>query len=141
MLDYLARYVFRVAITNSRIVGLDDDGVTIRHKHRKSIRWRTCRSRGQEFMRRFLQHVLPKGLHKVRYLGLWHPAKRDLAARARQLLLLDRPAPPHQAGTTEDAADRPAEAPEPAEPRICPCCTTGHLVRIRRLTPKQAMGP
>jgi len=92
-------------------------------------------------MRRFLQHVLPKGLHKVRYFGLWHPAKRDLAARARLLLLLDRPAPSHQAGTTEDAADRLAEAPEPTEPRICPCCTTGHLVRVRRLTPKQAMGP
>ena len=92
-------------------------------------------------MRRFLQHVLPKGLHKVRYFGLWHPAKRDLAARARLLLRLERPAPPHQAGTTEDAADRPAKPPGPAEPRICPCCTTGHLVRVRRLSPKQAMGP
>ena len=52
VLDYLARYVFRVAITNARIVGLDDQAVTIRHKHRKSNRWRTSRMPGQEFMRR-----------------------------------------------------------------------------------------
>jgi hypothetical protein len=104
-------------------------------------RWRTCRITGEEFIRRFLQHVLPKGLHKVRYFGLWHPAKRDPATRARQLLLLERPASTHQAGKTEDAADRPAKPPGPAEPRICPCCTTGHLVRVRRLGPKQAMGP
>src|SRR6202020_1021560 len=67
VLDYLARYVFRVAITNPRIVGLDDEAVAIRHKHRKSNRWRITRVPGQEFMRRFLQHVLPKGLHNVRY--------------------------------------------------------------------------
>jgi Putative transposase len=45
-----------------------------------------------EFMRRFLQHVLPKGLHKVRYYGLWHPTRREHAQRARIMLLLDRPA-------------------------------------------------
>jgi hypothetical protein len=49
VLRYLARYVFRVAITEARIVGLDDTGVTIRHKHRKSARWRTIRLDGPEF--------------------------------------------------------------------------------------------
>ncbi len=60
VLDYLARYVFRVAITNTRLVGLDDHAVTIRHKQRKSSAWLTSRIAGNEFMRRFLQHVLPK---------------------------------------------------------------------------------
>src|SRR6516162_6797316 len=92
VLRYLARYVFRVAITESRIVGLDDGGVTIRHRHRASGRWRKTCLHGHEFMRRFLQHVLPKGLHKVRYSGLWHPSRRDAAARARQFLALDRSA-------------------------------------------------
>jgi hypothetical protein len=137
----LARYVFRVAITNNRIVGLDDETVTLRYKKRKSNRWRTCRITGEEFIRRFVQHVLPKGLHKVRYFGLWHPAKRALAARARLRLRLDRPAMPHPAETTQDAANLPADHTDPAEPRICPCCHTGHLVRVRRLTPKPAMGP
>ena len=83
VLRYLARYVFRVAITNSRVVGLDENGVTFRHKHRASNRWRTTRLSGHEFMRRFLQHVLRKGLHKVRYYGLWRWSRREHAAQAR----------------------------------------------------------
>jgi hypothetical protein len=90
VLRYLARYLLRVAITEGRIVRLDDDDVTIRHKHGASGRWHTTRLSGHEFMRRFLQHVLPKGLHKVRYSGLQHHSRRDHAARARQLLALDR---------------------------------------------------
>src|SRR5450432_388999 len=77
VLDYLAHYVFRIALTNARIVGLDDETVTIQYNDRKTGRARTCRLGGGEFMRRFLQHVLPRGLHKVRYFGLWHPAQRD----------------------------------------------------------------
>ena len=76
VLDYLARYVFRIAITNARIVGLDDAGVTFAYRDRKTGRRRTCRLSGEEFMRRFLQHVLPRGFHKVRYFGLWHPGHR-----------------------------------------------------------------
>jgi hypothetical protein len=146
VLDYLARYVFRVAITNSRIVDLDDQTVTIRYKQRKSNRWRTSRIPGQEFMRRFLQHVLPKGLHKVRYFGLWHPARRESAARARLLLLLDRPATPRLAKMSADAADQSTADQSAGQtqsngPRICPCCGTGILVLVRRLSPKQAQGP
>ena len=57
VLRYLARYVFRVAITNTRIVALEDHTVTIRYKERKSSRWRTCRMPGHEFVRRFLQRA------------------------------------------------------------------------------------
>jgi hypothetical protein len=90
VLRYLARYVFRTAITNTRIVGLGpreggERSVTFRYKHRKSSCWQTCSLPGHEFMRRFLQHVLPPGLHKVRYSGLWHHSKRHLAAQARLL--------------------------------------------------------
>lgn len=142
VLRYLARYVFRVAITNTRIVALDDHTVTIRYQQRKSSRW--CRSRmpGHEFIRRFLQHVLPKGLHKVRYFGLWHPSKRQRAAQARLLLELERTTPP----ATEPAASSLLQVADqgPAivtEPRRCPRCGRGHLVYIRRLTPKYALGP
>jgi len=146
VLRYLARYVFRVAITESRIVGLDDTGVTIRHKHRASGRWRKTCLHGHEFMRRFLQHVLPKGLHKVRYSGLWHPSRRDAAARARQFLALDRsamapPDPPtgEPAGLGEHQSARTASSD--AAPRICPCCNSGHLVHVRKLYPMQVRGP
>src|SRR6202043_2330376 len=107
VLRYLARYVFRVAITNNRIVGLDDNGVTIRYKQRKSGKWQNTRLNGHEFMRRFLQHVLPKGLHKVRYSGLWHHSRRDHAARARQQLALDHS---RVAGPKQEAAEPVATA-------------------------------
>src|SRR3954462_2690860 len=94
VLDYLARYVFRVALTNARIVGLDDQTVTIQYKERKTGRPRTCRLSGDEFMRRFPQPVLPRGFHKVRYFGLWHPAQRHNPPRVRRMLQLQPPPKP-----------------------------------------------
>jgi len=144
VLDYLARYVFRVAITNARLVALDDQAVTIRYKQRKSSAWLTCRIAGDAFIRRFLQHVLPKGFHKIRYFGLWHPRNRDLAARTRLLLLLDRPAPPPTADSPPATNPNDHEAlanPQSAEPPVCPHCQLGHLTLIRRLTPRNPMGP
>ena len=149
VLEYLARYVFRIAITNNRIVGLDDTGVTIRHKERASGRWLRARLSGPEFLRRFLQHVLPKGLHKVRYYGLWHPSRRKQAAGARLMLQLQQPAIADTKTPATEAADQTADpgvegasdtaATAPA--RICPCCQLGHLRLVGRLYPKQASGP
>jgi Putative transposase/Transposase zinc-binding domain len=145
VLRYLARYVFRAAITNNRIVGLDDDCVAIRHKHRASGRWRKTRLDGHEFMRRFLQHVLPKGLHKVRYYGLWHPSRRDLAARVQLMLRLQQSSTAGHVASADDigkdAADHSAQLASTDRPRICPCCQIGHLAHIGRLYPKQVRGP
>lgn len=143
ILDYLARYVFRIALTNARIVDLDDETVTIQYKDRKTGRARPCRLSGEEFMRRFLQHVLPRGFHKVRYFGLWHPAHRHNAARVRQMLQLQAPPKPDP---LQDASVPPlvppdAEVVPPIEPMICPHCHQGRLIFIRRLTRRQAMGP
>ena len=145
VLEYLARYVFRVAISNARLVAFDDNTVTLRYKPRRSDGWRLCRLAGHEFMRRFLQHVLPSGFHKVRYFGLWHPSKRALAARARLLLQLEPPlAPPPTEPALDPAAaidaDHQAAIVSPAD-RPCPRCRHGHLVLIRKLTPRMAMGP
>lgn len=71
---------------------MDQTHVTFRWKDRKADAWRTERVPGVEFLRRFLQHVLPRGFHKVRYYGLWHPSKRDQSDRAWVLLILATPA-------------------------------------------------
>jgi len=145
VLDYLARYVFRIALTNARIAGLDDQTVTIQYKERKTGRQRTCRLSGDEFMRRFLQHVLPRGFHKVRYCGLWHPAQRHNVARIRQMLQLQPTPevdPPPEPGLP--SFDQPdTEQTQPIVPRICPHCHQGRLVFIRTVsqTPRQAMAP
>ena len=141
VLHYLARYVFRIAITNARIVGLEDAGVTFKYRDRGTGRRRTCRLSGEEFMRRFLQHVLPRGFHKVRYFGLWHPAHCHDAARARQMLQL----PPPPTGALPDTVVPPEAAGAAAtpmmEPRICPHCHQGRLGFIRTFARGQAMGP
>jgi uncharacterized Zn finger protein (UPF0148 family) len=143
VLDYLARYVFRIALTNARIVGLDDETVTIQHKDRKTGHARTCRLSGDEFMRRFLQHVLPRGFHKVRYFGLWHPAQRHNAARVRQMLQLQVPPKPDPLQDPSVPPPEPIDAKPvpPIEPMICPHCQQGRLIFIRRLSPQQALGP
>jgi Putative transposase/Transposase zinc-binding domain len=91
VLNYLSRYVLRVAITNARILAVDQAHVTFRWKDRGADTWRTTRLEGVEFLRRFLQHVLPQGFHKVRYYGLWHHSRRKLANRAWLLLVLQQP--------------------------------------------------
>jgi hypothetical protein len=143
VLRYLARYVFRIAITNSRIVALDDHTVSFHYKHRQSNRWRICTLDGEEFMRRFLQHVLPKGLHKVRYFGLWHATKRRVAGNARLLLHMQR-----AQNSVTPSVDTDAHAcrldhasPTTPDPRICSHCGLGHLILVRKLLPKQPQGP
>ena len=90
VLNYLSRYVFRTAISNARILAVDETHVTFRFKDRSTDTWQTMRLPGVEFLRRFLQHVLPRGFHKVRYYGLWHHSKRDLSSRAWLLLILQK---------------------------------------------------
>ena len=68
-LKYLAPYVFKVAISDSRIVKLKNRQVTFRYKKQKSARWRTMTLDVMEFIRRYLQHVLPTGFMKIRYYG------------------------------------------------------------------------
>ena len=92
VLSYLSRYVFRTAITNARLLGMDQTHVTFRWKDRNADAWATERVPGVEFLGRFLQHVLPRGFHKVRYYGLWHPSRRKQADRAWLLLILAAPA-------------------------------------------------
>ena len=115
----------------------------IQYKERKTGRSRTCRLSGDEFMRRFLQHVLPRGFHKVRYFGLWHPAQRHNAARVRQMLQLQAPPKldPPQDSVVPPLVPSGAEPVPSIEPRICPHCHQGRLIFIRTLSPRQAMAP
>jgi hypothetical protein len=90
--------------------------------------------------------VLPRGFHKVRYFGLWHPAQRDNTARVRQMLQLQalpEPGPPRDL-VLSSRQHSGAEPMPPIEPRICPHCQQGRLVFIREFTrhlPRQAMAP
>ena len=84
--QYLAPYIFRVAISNNRISSLDHGHVTFYYKESATDQLKRCTVTAQEFIRRFLQHVLPNRFIKVRYYGLLSPAHRQLLHQARQLL-------------------------------------------------------
>ena len=115
VLAYLARYTHRVAISNSRLIALNEAGVTFRYKdYRRNgdERYRTMTLDPGEFIRRFLLHVLPKGFHRIRHYGLFASGNRTAnIARARELLAV---APP----IVEDEERKPAA---PDEPRVLPC--------------------
>ena len=119
VLAYLSRYTHRVAISNSRLVALDDRGVTFRWKDYRAhgrTRYKTMTLRTEEFMRRFLLHVLPSGFHRIRHYGLLANANRkhDIAT-ARELLHQPPPEPP--ADPSDDSTGtrlRPAHLRVPA---------------------------
>jgi len=84
--QYLAPYIFRVALSNNRLRKLHNGQVTFSYKESATDQLRHCTLSAQEFIRRFLQHVLPPHFIKVRYFGLLSPAHRQLLQKARQLL-------------------------------------------------------
>jgi Putative transposase/Transposase zinc-binding domain len=84
--QYLAPYIFRVALSNNRLHNLHDGQVTFSYKESATDQLKRCTVSAEEFIRRFLQHVLPKRFIKVRYYGLLSPAHRQLLLKARQLL-------------------------------------------------------
>jgi len=127
VLDYLGRYVHRVAIANSRIVSIDNGRVVFRYRRVGETTSRTMSLEAQEFIRRFLQHVLPRGVHKVRYYGLWAPSNRSLLHRVRDQLA------EHQTGLAvrdplEPQPHKSARSPRPREGQPCPRCGEGVLV-------------
>jgi hypothetical protein len=114
VLAYLSRYTHRVAIANSRLIAFDERGVTFKWKDYRiegRDRYKQMTLATDEFIRRFLIHVLPKGLHRIRHYGLFaKSACADNIARARELLAVAKPE-----GQPADAAV------DPSKP-TCPCC-------------------
>jgi len=135
VLNYLARYIHRVAITNSRIISDDDGKVTFRYKNSGSAQTKTMTVSAQEFIRRFLQHVLPAGVHKVRYYGLWSPSNRKKLLEVQQILTQSEN--DQQVRIEEDVEVKMSPSPQP---RKCPHCQTGMLIWIARL-PRQGRAP
>jgi hypothetical protein len=87
-LRYLARYVFRVAISNNRIKSIKDNAITFTYKDRERKTWKTMELKPMEFIRRFLQHVLPRGFMKIRHYGFLNPNSSFSIDRLRELISL-----------------------------------------------------
>ncbi|MDZ7750224.1 MAG: IS91 family transposase [Gammaproteobacteria bacterium] len=130
VVDYLARYTHRIAITPARILAVDDERVTIRYKdYRDRDRHKTLSLEGEEFVRRFLMHVLPKGLMRIRHFGfLANRGRREKLARIREALAA--PVPPE----TDDGT-----AHHDGVDYACPQCRTGRLHVIAQIAPGRSL--
>lgn len=129
---YLAPYIFRVAISNRRILALEDGQVTFSYKDSATDQTRFSTIPAEEFIRRFLQHVLPKGFVKVRYYGLLAATNRHLLDQVRQLLTTAT----SQSNSSNDDCLRK----DTGEPPRCPKCGAA-LRLVERLQPKTRWPP
>jgi hypothetical protein len=124
-LKYLAPYIFRVAISNNRILKLEDDRVTFRYRDTDTGQERRCTLGAEDFIHRFLQHVLPKGFVKVRYYGLFSPGFRKPLAILRKQLEIATPRffSPEENCQDNSQADTPQPVPSsPSHFPRCPVC-------------------
>ncbi|CAH1687349.1 hypothetical protein CHELA40_20067 [Chelatococcus asaccharovorans] len=133
VLAYLSRYTHRVAISNSRLIAFDQDGVTFRYKDYRrdgADRQQIMTLATDKFLRRFLIHVLPRGFHRIRHYGLLAGSTRKASlALARELL--DVAAPPDPRDVDEPEDFRPS----------CPCCG-GRMIIIETFERwRQPRGP
>ena len=135
---YLAPYIFRVAISNKRILKLTDGKVTFQYHTSDTGKLKTCTVTAEEFIRRFLQHVLPRGFVKVRYYGFLSSGLRQRLATVCQQLtspIVEQPASPE--GITE--TETQTVDPSPHQAMLCPAC--GHIMLRRPISPRVRRRP
>jgi hypothetical protein len=130
VLDYLARYTHRVALSNDRICSLRNGEVVFAYRDRKNLDRRKSMTLGaEEFIRRFLLHVIPKGFMRVRHYGFLANHRKDCLSKCRQLMGLSPvPTPPPQRSTDELML-----ALTGIDIHRCPLCQNGTLMWVSQL--------
>jgi hypothetical protein len=132
VLDYLGRYTHRVAISNNRLLDLQDGQVTFRYKdYKHEQQQKVMTLSADEFLRRFLLHVLPDGFQRIRHYGLLANRHRaENLARCRELLAVPIPIPQPELDYRERCRQLSGQ-----DPLQCPQCKTGQMVRIAIVLP------
>jgi hypothetical protein len=139
-LDYLARYVFRTAIANSRLEAIDPHQVTFRYRDYQTQKIQHVRLPAQQFIQRFLQHVLPKGFVKVRSYGLWSASQQEtLVQIQQQLTALGGSGSPPQLPTGPEPIQ--TTSPPGSSQALCPQCKLGHMIFVREIAPERKRPP
>ncbi len=145
VLEYVGRYTHRVAISNQRLLDMDDGHVRFRYKDYRADRSDTPQTMtlaAPEFIRRFLLHVLPSGFHRIRYYGLFgHRHRAEKLARCRHLLGMTTAPPPIPVERTPPPDYRDHyESLTGVSLRTCPVCRDGHMIVIED-RPRARPGP
>jgi putative transposase/transposase-like zinc-binding protein len=130
VLDYLGRYTHRVALSNDRIYSVHNAEVTLRYRDRKNQQLKFVKLQADEFIRRFLLHVIPKGLMRVRHFGFLANRSKSLLSKCRQLLDLNPTLPK----LPRESAHELMLALTGIDLTRCPLCQKGTLVFLTNLS-------
>ena len=130
VLEYLGRYTHRVAISNNRIVAIDNGKVTFTYRDREKNETKAMTIDADEFIRRFLLHILPKGFMKIRYFGfLAHRNKKQAIPLLRKLINPDAKLPEKVKETVQEMMLRVTGN----DITCCPKCKKGKMIIIKNL--------
>ena len=143
VLDYVGRYTHRVAISNNRLLDIENDQVQFRWKdYRAGDQVKTMTLRAEEFIRRFLLHVLPNGFRRIRYYGfLGNRHREEKLARCRHLLGMPQVEKDNAESVTETDYLERYEDLTGRSLRQCPQCHRGNMVVVRILARWSALSP
>ena len=130
VVEYLGRYTHKVAIGNHRILNINNEGVTFRWRDNRDNKEKLMRLTGTEFLRRFCQHILPRGFVRIRHYGLLSTTKRELLRAIQSLHGIHnalRPEKKHWKDICREHLNY--------DPDLCPHCGKGKMITIERLIP------
>ena len=133
VVEYLGRYTHKVAITNHRLINIDKYGVRFRWRDYRDNIQKIMTLSGTEFLRRFCQHILPKGFVRIRHYGLLSTSKRSQLRELQQGFGMSVPSKKEKNPWKEICCEHLNYNPD-----ICPCCGKGNMVTIERMQPARA---
>ena len=136
VIDYLARYIYKIAIANNRIISDHNGKITFKYQDSNNYQWKTMTLDAMEFIRRFLQHVPIKGFHKVRFYGLLSPKNRKTLSQIQVQLKIARGSTKTERKEQLENSTMEMEKVEDRKLfRFCPQCLTGTMVTLIRFPP------
>jgi hypothetical protein len=144
VLDYVGRYTHRVAISNNRLLDIENGHVSFRWKdYRDGNAQKTMTVAANEFIRRFLLHVLPQGFHRIRYYGFLGARHREQNLTHCRELLQMTPLEQQQSEAQEESSDYRAQYEALTGHRLdqCPLCRTGRMLTIQQIARSSASVP
>ena len=133
VVEYLGRYTHKVAITNHRIISIDESGIQFRWLDYRDNKQKTMPLSGTEFLRRFCQHILPKGFVRIRHYGLLSTSKRPLLRKLQQDFGIPALVKKEKKDWKEICREHLNYNPD-----SCPCCEKGIMITIEVFLPARA---
>ena len=133
VIEYLGRYTHRMAIINHRFLNICQTGIRFRYRDYRDNRQKEMTLEGVEFLRRFCQHILPKGFVRIRHFGLLSTTKRSQLRELQQAFGIVVPIVKEKKNWKEICRDHLGYNPD-----ICPCCGKGSMVTIEWFLPGRA---